>query len=662
MALQALEVGETDDPEQHAQLLLRLGRARHRAGDARGGSAACVEAARLAEDALTRGQAAVEYHGVGLVGGWLALDVAQVALYEDAAEALRAEAPAPERDALLARVLSYHSMVIMFREPEHAAALAREAVEVAAHSGRAEAVALGAIAASYTGGPSDIAAFRALIEQVDSDERQDALLSSLSNQLWVSGDRDQFDQNAERLAELASRARSPGRIAAAVQRRGFQAALDGRFAEAEELFFSTLEAARKIGDATLLAAVGLGVFPCYREVGRLGELARATRRLADAPDAIVGWRVAYPHLLAESGEELDEAAVRAAECVAALREGFPFDTTGSYIFAALADVAWRCGASDIAEAALGWGAQPEMPALCSVASVSFHGAADRARGLAQEVLDRPELAVPLHQAAIALHEKLRAPVWVARSKFDLARALVARCDRGDIDRAIALLNEAMAAATSFGATRLLDEALTLKLDIQGIGAGSSPALSIDAVSASVTVDRPDLRKYAAADGHVTFCFSDIVGYSTLNDRLGDTRTHALLGVHNALLREALTAHGGTEVKSHGDGFMLVFADTGDALHFAIDFQRALNVYAWPADIEGLEVRMGVHRGEAIRDHDDFYGRTVILGARISTQAAGREILVSDDVRRVGAGFEFGATRAVALKGLSGRHNVHTLPW
>src|SRR5262249_4972639 len=154
---------------------------------------------------------------------------------------------------------------------------------------------------------------------------------------------------------------------------------------------------------------------------------------------------------------------------------------------------------------------------CAVSGINCYGAAARARGLACEVLDRLDEAIAHHEEAIAVHQRIRGPVWVGRSRFDLARALLARNDRSDTDRAVVLLNDAIESATSFGATRLLDEALELKLAIQGISSGSSPGFSIDAVSASVTVDRPDLRKYAAADGHVTFCFSDVVGYSTIND-------------------------------------------------------------------------------------------------------------------------------------------------
>ena len=106
-------------------------------------------------------------------------------------------------------------------------------------------------------------------------------------------------------------------------------------------------------------------------------------------------------------------------------------------------------------------------------------------------------------------------------------------------RRLDLANQAIEAATTFGATRLLDEALSLKLSIQGINFGSSQAQSIDAVSASITLDRPDLRKYAAADGRVTFCFSDVVGYTTITER-----TPELLSTMDSLQRITFdTCHG-----------------------------------------------------------------------------------------------------------------------
>jgi hypothetical protein len=63
----------------------------------------------------------------------------------------------------------------------------------------------------------------------------------------------------------------------------------------------------------------------------------------------------------------------------------------------------------------------------------------------------------------------------------------------------------------------------------------------------------------------------------------------------------------------------------------------------------------VHTGEALRDADRFFGKTVILAARIAAQAQGGEVMVSSLVRELVASagdLRFGAAREVELKGLS----------
>ena len=81
----------------------------------------------------------------------------------------------------------------------------------------------------------------------------------------------------------------------------------------------------------------------------------------------------------------------------------------------------------------------------------------------------------------------------------------------------------------------------------------------------------------------------------------------------------------------------------------------------------IRVRIGSHVGEVIREGDDFFGRTVILAARVGATATGGEILVSDTLRRaVGDRAEYGGkfaeSREVELKGFSGTHQVHSLVW
>ena len=84
---------------------------------------------------------------------------------------------------------------------------------------------------------------------------------------------------------------------------------------------------------------------------------------------------------------------------------------------------------------------------------------------------------------------------------------------------------------------------------------------------------------------------------------------------------------------------------------------------WPPDVETVRVRMGIHRGEVIREADDFFGRTVIIGARVAASADGGEVLVTDDVRQAaGDRFAFGPVRKLTLKGLSTPCPASPLNW
>jgi class 3 adenylate cyclase len=121
------------------------------------------------------------------------------------------------------------------------------------------------------------------------------------------------------------------------------------------------------------------------------------------------------------------------------------------------------------------------------------------------------------------------------------------------------------------------------------------------------------------------------------------------------------------VKSQGDGFMLAFPDPCEALECAIDVQRAFAQREREADTEPLRVRMGLHSGEVISEDGDYFGKNVILAARIAAQAIGGEILVSEELREVvagenGDGMAFDAGRELELKGLAGSHRVYRAQW
>ena len=166
-------------------------------------------------------------------------------------------------------------------------------------------------------------------------------------------------------------------------------------------------------------------------------------------------------------------------------------------------------------------------------------------------------------------------------------------------------------------------------------------------------------------GTVTVLFTDIVESTDTTERIGDRAWFALLEEHNALIRAQLAAHKGYEVKSTGDGFMLAFDSARQGLECAIGIQQALaERNAAHPDAE-IKVRIGGHTGEPIWGDGDFHGRGIALAARIGAKANAGEILVSTLLRELTESlgdFDFAGSRDVKLKGLSGRHRLHTISW
>jgi class 3 adenylate cyclase len=166
----------------------------------------------------------------------------------------------------------------------------------------------------------------------------------------------------------------------------------------------------------------------------------------------------------------------------------------------------------------------------------------------------------------------------------------------------------------------------------------------------------------------TILFTDVEGSTSLTDRLGDTEARDLLREHERTVREALKAHGGSEVKALGDGFMTSFSSATRALECAIAMQRAFAERNESAN-EPILVRVGLNAGEPIAEDDpdgrsDLYGTAVNLAARITAQGKGGEILASEAVRQIVAGkkFTFADRGETALRGFEDRVHIYQVGW
>ena len=104
----------------------------------------------------------------------------------------------------------------------------------------------------------------------------------------------------------------------------------------------------------------------------------------------------------------------------------------------------------------------------------------------------------------------------------------------------------------------------------------------------------------AAVGTVTLLFTDLVGSTELLERIGDDEAERLRRLHFGLLRDVLAARGGHEVKSLGDGLMVVFGSAVGAVGCAVAMQQAVLRHNRRQPGLRLGVRIGLHVGEPIQ--------------------------------------------------------------
>ena len=126
----------------------------------------------------------------------------------------------------------------------------------------------------------------------------------------------------------------------------------------------------------------------------------------------------------------------------------------------------------------------------------------------------------------------------------------------------------------------------------------------------------------------TFLFTDIEGSTALLRRLRESLYAQVLADHRSLIRSGLTAHGGREVDTQGDGLFAVFSSPSACLAAVIDMQEALETHAW-AGQEHVRVRMGIHTGEASQTATGLVGLDVHRAARVAAVGYGGQILLSE---------------------------------
>ncbi|MDH3193200.1 MAG: DUF4242 domain-containing protein [Acidimicrobiia bacterium] len=195
----------------------------------------------------------------------------------------------------------------------------------------------------------------------------------------------------------------------------------------------------------------------------------------------------------------------------------------------------------------------------------------------------------------------------------------------------------------------------------------------------VQVDRPTLSRFmgnweqnvpdiARLDnqhldsGLRAIMFTDLVGSTEISTRHGDTRAMEVLARHDQIVRDALAATSGREVKHTGDGIFASFSYVSSAVDCAVQIQRG---FGEPTGVDSNEprVRIGISVGEPVSQHEDLFGAVVNLASRICGHAGPGQILVSSAVRELSVGkpIVFQDRGPIALKGFDDPVRLFEVP-
>jgi class 3 adenylate cyclase len=626
-----------------------------------------VQIAREVGDSHQLARAALEHSGAFILVQMGRMDDEMVSLYDECLRALGAEDSAPK-----ARILSSLAVELFFgMDIERIRALHAEAVAVARRVGE-PALLAEVLNSSLFGVPIEDAAdadrlaieVLALAEDIgDKELLANALMHRLIVQLGQGKKKDAYE-SFHREARLGAELRTPLRLYYPKLHECMFALLEGRLADADAANGEAFAIGQRAiqGNAIQWFASVRGLVGFHRGDELSSLIPTVQGMVAEFPDYPV-YRIALCQLYVRTGE-LELARELLDEIAANDFTDIPRD--GNFGV----NMVWLTTACEILEdpdrAQLLYDMNLPMKDLGIVlgAGAVYYGTYAARLGTICAVLGRLDEAETHFQAALEREQQLGAILWVAETQLSYARLLVQRGRPADRERTRELLNAALETARETGADRIMNDSLEMKLELQGVGSGTLDR-SIEAIAHSVDTRRPDFSLHAAPDGTVTLMFSDMEGFTEMTERLGDLAAHEVVQKHNQVVRAATRAHGGHEVELRGDGFLLAFSSARKAGLCAIDLQRQFAAYSEQNPDQPIRIHIGLHTGEAIRDADKFFGKSVIQAFRIADQARGGEILVSSLLKELvedGGDLRFDEGRELELKGLSGLHRVHALHW
>lgn len=119
--------------------------------------------------------------------------------------------------------------------------------------------------------------------------------------------------------------------------------------------------------------------------------------------------------------------------------------------------------------------------------------------------------------------------------------------------------------------------------------------------------------------------ADIVGYSALMNADQNRTMEALRSLRAEVFRPTVAGHRGKIVKSMGDGWLVEFVSSVEAVTCAMQVQDQL------AGHDLIRLRIGVHLGDIVHEEEDVFGDGVNIAARLEAFAEPGAVAISDAV-------------------------------
>lgn len=437
-----------------AELMVGLGTAQRQAGDA-AYRETLLEAARLCQglghhDLLVQAALANTRGQVSRVGD---LDEERVAVLRAALDAV-----GPGDDPRRARLLALLACEVSFTaDDREMRSLADEAVAMARRVGDPATLSF-TLHASF----SAILLPDTLAQRLVTSAENVALSARLGDPVarWCAafdrvltameaGDIDEVDRHLAVVSATAEETSEPGQRYFAASVRAGRLLVAGRHNEAEAVANELMDIGLRSGQPDTAALYGAVIFAVRRDQGRLDELVDLLGEAVVQYPSLAILRPTLALIHAELGR-LDEASAILAQEAADGFARLPYNSGG-----------WLSSLCTYAEVCAVVGAvEPARVLLDLIAPYADHvvcagqfssGSAQRYVALLAMVLGDHDRADAAFGAALAVNERIGAPVWAARTRLDWAAMLAAG---GEHDRARTMVAEAAATAAAFGCTLL----------------------------------------------------------------------------------------------------------------------------------------------------------------------------------------------------------------